>query len=293
MNRINPKLVLCLGVLGVSFSAIFVKFSNAPSLIIATYRLMWTTLILVPISLKKSLPELKSLKKKELLLALAAGILFAFHFIFWFESLKHTTIASSTVLVDTDVIFAALGYCLIMHGTIPKKGVLAIIITVIGGAVTALAGGLGDGASLYGNMLALIAAVLIAGYTLIGKFMRQKNISTTAFTLISYPTCFITLLIIDFITGTPVTGYGVREVLIGLALAVFCNLLGHSLVSWTLKYLTPGFVSAVKLCEPIFATILGIFLFKEIPNMIQIIGAVIIILGVCIYSSVENANATE
>lgn len=290
MNKINPKLLLLFGVLGVSVSAIFVRFSNAPSLITATYRLAWTVAILAPLSLKKSLPEIKTLKKKEILMGILGGILFALHFALWFESLKHTTIASSTVLVDTDVIFAAIGFCLFMKGKIPKKGVIAIIITVCGGIITALSGGTDGSSSLFGNMLALSAAVLIAGYTLVGRYMRSRNISTTSFTLISYTACLITLITMDFITGTPIVGYGIREVLIGLGLAVFCNLLGHSIVSWSLKYLTPGYVSAVKLCEPVFATILGIFFFGEIPNLAQIGGAAIIICGVYIYSGVENAN---
>ena len=292
LSKINPKLLLFLGVVGVSLSAIFVKYSSAPSLVTATYRLAWTVAILIPLSLKKSLPEIKRFTKEEVFAAIAAGILFALHFTLWFESLKHTTIASSTVLVDTDVIFAAIGFCIFMHGRIPKKGIIAIGVTVCGGVITALAGG-GEGtSSFFGNMLALSAAVLIAGYTLIGRYARSRNISTTAYTLITYSSCLVTLLILDFATGTPITGYGIKEVLIGLGLAVFCNLLGHSIVSWSLKYLTPAYVSAVKLCEPVFSTILGVLIFREIPNAMQVLGAAIIIGGVYVYSAVENA-ATE
>lgn len=292
LSKINPKLLLFLGVVGVSLSAIFVKYSSAPSLVTATYRLAWTVAILIPLSLKKSLPEIKRFTKKEVFASIAAGILFALHFTLWFESLKHTTIASSTVLVDTDVIFAAIGFCIFMHGRIPKKGIIAIGVTVCGGVITALAGG-GEGtSSFFGNMLALSAAVLIAGYTLIGRYARSRNISTTAYTLITYSSCLVTLLILDFATGTPITGYGIKEILIGLGLAVFCNLLGHSIVSWSLKYLTPAYVSAVKLGEPVFSTILGVLIFREIPNAMQVLGAAIIIGGVYVYSAVENV-ATE
>ena len=288
MNKINPKILLFFGVLGVSVSSILVRFSDAPSLITATYRMAWTVTILIPISLRKNLPELKRLEKKDILTGILAGILFALHFTIWFESLKHTSITSSTVLVDTDVIFASIGFCLIMHGRIPKKGIAAICLAILGSVITALSAQSDKSSSLYGNILALAAAVLIAGYTLSGRFVRSRNVSTSAFTLISYPVCLITLLIMDLATGTPVVGYGSKEILIGLGLAVFCNLLGHSIVSWSLKYLTPGYVSAVKLCEPVFATILGIFCFSEIPDIIQIIGAAVIIAGVYIYSTVEN-----
>lgn len=290
MSRANPKLILFLGVLGISISAILVRMSNAPSLVLATYRMMWTVFILVPFSLKKALPEIKCIQKKDAAIAILAGIFFALHFTFWFESLKFTTIACSTVLVDTDVIFASVGFCLFMHGTIPKKGIIAIVITILGSVLTALSGGINSEGSFYGNMLALIAAVLIAAFTLIGKYMRSRNITTSAFTLIAYPTCLVTLLILDFSTGTPIIGYEIKELFIGLGMAVFCTLLGHSVLNWTLKFLSPGYVSAVKLCEPIFATILGMIIFKEIPSVIQVIGAIIIISGVYLYSSVENAD---
>ena len=97
---------------------------------------------------------------------------------------------------------------------------------------------------------------------------------------------------LDVYKRQPITGYGIIEILIGLGLAVFCNLLGHSIVSWSLKYLTPAYVSAVKLCEPVFSTILGVLIFREIPNAMQVLGAAIIIGGVYVYSAVENA-ATE
>ncbi len=291
MNKVNVKLILLLGVLGVSLSAILIKYSAAPSLVTATYRMFWTVVILVPLSLKKTMPELRTLKKKELRMCILAGVFFAFHFMFWFESLKHSSIASATFLVDTDVIFAALGFCIIMHGTIPKKGILAITITICGGILIVFAGENSGNSSLYGNILAICAAVLIASYTLSGRFIRIRNISTTAFTLVAYTSCLATLLALDFATGTPIWGYGIRELLIGLGLAVFCNLLGHSIVSWSLKYLTPGYVSAVKLCEPVFSTVLGIFCFREIPNLLQIIAAAVILAGVYLYSTVENAES--
>lgn len=293
MKKANPKLILILGVLGISISAILVRMSDAPSLVLATYRMMWTVILLIPFSLKNTLPELKMIKKKDAVVSVLAGIFFALHFTLWFESLKHTTIACSTVLVDTDVIFAAIGYCILMHGSIPKKGMLAITITICGSVLTALSGGSNAEASLYGNTLALIAAVLIAGFTLTGKYIRNKGISTSAFTLIAYPVCLVTLLILDFATGTPVAGYKLKELLIGLGMAVFCTLLGHSILNWTLKYLSPGYVSAVKLCEPVFATVLGMIIFKEIPSVLQVIGAIIIISGIYIYSTVENSEQKQ
>lgn len=85
--KINPYLVLTLGVLSVSASAIFVKLCTAPSGIIAFYRLFFTVIFMLPLFLKKQhMREMRLITKKDWLFSAVAGILLAFHFILWFES---------------------------------------------------------------------------------------------------------------------------------------------------------------------------------------------------------------
>ena len=83
---------------------------------------------------------------------------------------------------------------------------------------------------------------------------------------------------------TPLVGYGGREWLIGLGLAVLCTLMGHSLFSWCLKYLSPAYVSAAKLCEPVFSGALAVPLFGEIPAPLQLLGAVLVLGAVLLYT---------
>ena len=70
--------------------------------------------------------------------------------------------------------------------------------------------------------------------------------------------------------------------------AVFSTILGHSIFSWCLKYFSPSFVSASKLLEPVVAGILAFFVFEEIPNPLQFLGAILVLLGVYWYSQLEN-----
>ena len=100
------------GVLGVSASAILVRFSQAPSGVTAAYRLGWTVLLLLPVVLLRCRAELRRVTARDLVLCGASGVLLALHFLTWFESLKRTSVASSTVLVSTEVIFTALGFAL-------------------------------------------------------------------------------------------------------------------------------------------------------------------------------------
>ena len=290
MSRLtaDPRLVLFLGVLGASFSSIFVRWSAAPSLVTATGRLGWTVLLLLPAVLRKHRAELLAATKRDLLMCALSGVCLAAHFSTWFESLKWTSIASSTVLVSTEVIFSALGFALFLHGRIPRLGVAAIALAFAGSAVLALSDAGGSGA-LAGDLLAVLAAVAVAVYTLIGQVQRARQ-STTVYTFLTYLSCLLVLLALDAATGTPVLGWGLRETAVGLLLAVFCTLLGHSLFSWSLKWLSPAYVSAAKLCEPIFASVLGLLLFGEGIGPLQGIGAIAVLAGVLLYTTAEGRH---
>ena len=85
-------------------------------------------------------------------------------------------------------------------------------------------------------------------------------------------------------------GFGINPLIVGLGLAVFSTILGHSILSWCLKYFSPAFISAAKLCEPVVAAILAGFLFGEIPTSLQLFGGALILGGVYIYSRIERTQ---
>lgn len=283
-NRI-PKIILFAGVFSCSLSSAFVKMMTTPSSVTATYRLGMAVLLLTPYVFlnKKTRDEVLSLSMKDLIWSALAGVFFAFHLFVWFESLNHTSVASSTVLCNTEVIFAAFGYIFFFGKRLKKGEFLAIGVALTGSVIIAMADQGGDHGGLYGDFLALMAAILMAAYTLIGTRQRD-HISTTAYTYVLYIASFITLIGVDVVTGTPILGYEAKNWILALCLAIFCNLMGHSVYSWALKYLKPTYVSTAKLAGPVFATINAIYLFGEIPGVIQIFGTVVVIAGVALYA---------
>lgn len=142
---------------------------------------------------------------------------------------------------------------------------------------------------LAGDGLALAAAVFSAVYTLIGREAR-KHMSTTVYTYIVYVFCALALCISTAVSGLSFTGYGAASVVVGLLLAVFSTLLGHSIFSWCLKFLSPSFVSASKLCEPVVAAVFAAILFAEIPAILAVAGGFVTIGGVLLYSREQRAQ---
>ena len=287
----HPMIMIVVGVLGISVSSIFVKFSAAPSAVTAAWRLLWTVLMLTPVVVGKApvRRELLQTPKKLVLLSILSGLFLAIHFVLWFESLQHTCVASSTTIVCTEVIWVCLGFCIFLKGRITWKAVAAIGVTLLGSVLIALSDS-GSGGQLYGDILALLAAIAVAVYTLIGRVVREKC-STTVYTYLVYSACAAVLVLTCIAQSQNLFGYGWSAVIVGALLAVFSTILGHSIFSWCLKYFSPAFVSASKLCEPVVAAVLAGFLFGELPGWLQIAGGILILGGVLWYSRLEAKDA--
>lgn len=275
-------LIILLGVAGVSLSAVFARLSTAPSMVLVFYRVGLAALLLLPWVLVKHRAELRSLPRREALLSLFSGIFLGIHFAVYFQSLRYTSVAAAVVLVDAEVFFVALAMILVFRQKLPKLAWVAILLTFIGSVVVAMTDtGVGSNV-LLGNLLALLGALLMAVYTLIGSYCRRR-LSTTMYTFLAYGAAAVVMLTLCGIQSIPVTGYGVRNFLFGLGLAVFCTLLGHSLFSWGLKYLPAAFIATVKLLEPVFAAVWGYTLFGELPTLPLILGGAVIIFGIALY----------
>ncbi len=284
----HPMVLIVIGVLGISLSSILVRYSRAPSAVTAAWRLLWTVVLLMPVVLGRTgtRRELLGAPRKLAVLSALSGVFLAIHFLLWFESLKHTTVASSTTIVSTEVIWVCLGYCLFLKGRLSRRAAAAIAVTLAGSVLIAWSDS-DRGTQLYGDILALLAAVAVAVYTLIGRVVRAR-LSTAVYTCLVYSACALALVLTCAVQGVRLLHYGPGPLLVGLGLALFSTILGHSIFSWCLKYFSPAFVSASKLCEPVAAAILAAFLFGEIPAPPQVAGGALILGGVLYYSRLER-----
>ena len=288
----NPIIMIFIGVMGIGMSAIFVKFSTAPSPVTAAWRLLCTALLMTPVVLGKSSirKQFIAVSKKDWALSILSGLFLALHFVLWFESLNHTSVASSTTLVCTEVIWVSLGWCIFMKGKLSWKAALTIGVTFLGSVCIALADASQGQAHLYGDLLSLASAIAVAVYMLLGRTVQQR-LSTGVYTYIVYCACAAALLAICGIYRYDLFAYSWVTPAVGLALAVFSTILGHTVFSWCMRYFSPAFVSASKLCEPVVAAALAIPLFGEYPNWMQIIGAVVILAGVWYYARLEAGKS--
>lgn len=62
----HPMIMIAVGIMGISLSAIFVRYSQAPSVVTAAYRLLWTVALMAPVVFfKPRRKELFSTDKRQ------------------------------------------------------------------------------------------------------------------------------------------------------------------------------------------------------------------------------------
>ncbi|HHV71885.1 MAG TPA: DMT family transporter [Clostridia bacterium] len=281
--KINPLLAVGFAVVCVSFSSIFVRFATAPALVIAAYRMLFSFLILLPFTLILKRKELFKVRKKDLKLALLSGLFLALHFITWIKSLDYTSVASSTVLVTTEPVFVAFGSYFLFKEKLSKRAALGGILAFIGSITI----GLGDfkvgGIALIGDILALAGAVFVSGYMLCGRELRQR-LDLLTYTFLVYGSSTLILFLFCFVFKTSLYPYPTGDYLAFLGLALVCTIFGHTIFNWALRYVQATIVSMSILFEPVGSTILAAFLLREYPTFPQVIGGLIIIVGLSVFT---------
>jgi len=279
---------IALGIVAVSFGAIFARLANEASpFAVAAWRLTIAALVLAPIALSRGE---RTLDRRTAIWSIVSGVALAIHFVLWISSLEQTTVASSVLFMSTHPIFVGLGSILFLRERLSRILVAGIILAVVGGALI----GFGDfrfgGLALRGDLLALGGGLMAAIYFLIGRRVR-RTVSLPEYAALSYGTAAGLVLLLCLVTRTPVVGYAPSTYVYLVLLAIVPQLIGHSTINWALRRLSASRVSVFVLGEPVGSTLLAMGIFREIPGGLNLLGAAIILVG--IYLSLRSEEAPD
>jgi drug/metabolite transporter (DMT)-like permease len=258
----NPYLALIIGTMAVSTGAIFARLADAPSLVIAAYRVGIASLILAPVTWWKARDEIVTLSKRDLKLAVLSGFFLALHFATWISSLEYTSVANSVVLVNTNPLWVGLLTPLIAKEKVKRAALL------------------GDGLALAGSLCAAV-------YLLLGRNLRRK-LSLLPYIFICYGSAAVILWVIVLSLGLPISGFSTGTVAAFWGMALIAQIIGHSTYNWALKWLSAGLIAVSLLGEPIGSTILAYILFDEGLTVYKIVGGGIILSAIYIAASSES-----
>jgi drug/metabolite transporter (DMT)-like permease len=296
-SRLKINLVLGLGLVAMSFAAIFIRLSRNASLssdatfgvLIAAGRILVAALIATPIGIPTLVLEHNCLEprafQKAVRLSVFAGIALAGHFTFWIVSLGLTSIAASTAIVTSNPLWLSLYAWLVLKQKPSQLVIVGLLVTFAGGVLIGIGDATNTGAfqnPILGDGLALLGAFAGAAYYLLGRNAQHLGLSLRTYAGIAYGTAAIVLVPMPAIFGIQYFQYPLETYLWILLLGLIPQLIGHTSINWAVKYLNPAVVASVVLLEPIGSAIGAIFLFKEIPSITVILGGLILLAGVLI-----------
>ena len=274
-------LALLVGVISVSFAAIFIRLAEAPPLVIAAYRLTIASLVLIPLTYKKTMLSFKQLSGRDSLLLLLGSFSLALHFGLWITSLSYTSIASSVILVTCHPAFVAVISYFLWHEVLDRLTIGGMVIAFVG-IILINYGGFSFGSqAILGNVLALVAGFAMGGYLIIGGQLRTR-IEILPYLTIIYAGTAVILLLATAGFGHQFTGYSGMTYLMMVLLAVVPQLIGHSSFNLAVRLIPVTFVSVAILGEPVGATLLGYFILHEVPTASELIGGILILAGIFI-----------
>lgn len=284
---LQAYLVIAVGVLAVSLASILIKLAQAegiPSPLVAASRLTIASLVLAPITFTRYQNEIRHLQRNHLMLAVISGLFLAIHFATWVKSFEYTSVLVGVVLVNTNPLWSALLEIIFLRARLGRWIILGLTVGICGSVIVALpsSGSLEFKANA-GSILALIGAVAVAVYFVIGRTLRAK-LSLIPYIWLVYTCAAIFLIGLVLITGILVTGYSLKGYILLVATALIPQLIGHSSLNFALRYFPASYVGIAAQLEPVLSAIVAFLLFTEIPTGIQIIGSSIILAGVILAS---------
>jgi drug/metabolite transporter (DMT)-like permease len=270
-----------LGALVIAFSAILVKLADVSPATAAFFRCFYALPalgVLAWIERTRYGPR----ARRDRLLALGAGVLFAADLICWHYSIKAVGAGLATVLGNIQVVLVALIAWAVL-GERPGARVLASIPVVFGGVVL-ISGVVGSGAygedPALGVVYGVITAITYAGFILVlresGSDLQQPAGPLFDATVSAAFFSALAGIAIGDIDWTP----GLESQAWLLLLALSSQVLGWLLISVSLPRLPAAITSVVLMLQPATTVMLGVVLLGEEPSAVQLSGVVVVLAGV-------------
>ena len=273
-NRIYPLLII--GLFAISTSPVIAKLlPYVPATVIAFWRMaiasgvLWFYTSFFPYS---------PISPKNSRLVYLAGASLAMHFIFWFGALKLTSIANTTVLGIVAPAFTLLIEKLVYGKEINALSTISLMIIFIG-CIIVQGSDLGNftGVGL-GNIMAIVSAVFLGIVFLIGSRVRQ-NTGVLPYTKNLFTVSAIVLLFCSLLLDNSIVNYSIENYFWLFMLGMVPTLIGHTIFSYSIKFVSPTIIASIPLGEPIIASILAFILFNERIYSNVVIGGVVIGIG--------------
>lgn len=268
--------LLTLVIIGIGTSGPVIALSTMPILTLIFWRNLGGFFLVLPWALR-DLDWRDPKIKQGLRYSFFSGVALALHFIGFFIAMRFTSVATGTALTALQPLFATY-FVKRLGGEIPRRAWMGMALAFLGVLIITGVDLQISTRAFIGDLAALFCAALAATYVVLGAKARD-SVSTPTYTSIAYLTCALISLLFALVTDSELFNFSTREWLLLVALIAGAQILGHTILNFTLKSLSPAIVSLVVFFEVPVSALLAFWWLDQLPPIGTVPGLLLILAG--------------
>ncbi len=296
-NPLHILLVLAILLVAATFAPLFVRraqLEGIPTPLIVWLRLALSAAAITPFVLRREAAALRQLRRRELLLSLAAGFWLVCNLLLFFAALEYTGILVTSVLRRTTPLWTALPEVFLLGAIFPRRLWWGIAITMLGGALVALSGGEGTAglagggqalgqlsASQWGALLALGGAACGAFYYVLGRYLNA-HMPMLTYSWLAFAWGGLISGVLLLFWRIPLGGYSLAGYGWALSVVIIAQLVGHLAINWSVGKLHATTMSLVMQLSVVTSGLLAWLWLAELPLPGEVLGSAVVLGGVAL-----------
>jgi drug/metabolite transporter (DMT)-like permease len=195
-----------------------------------------------------------------------------------FTSFRETSIVNATLIpaLQPALILLVAGR---LFGERRTRTELAFAALALAGAVVVVLGASSEGASLYGDMLAVGNLVLFTVYFLLSKHHRDQDVHTWSWIASVFLVAAVCVTPWCLATSHDLGGMVGIDWLWLVLLVLGPGVVGHGLMTWAHAHLDVTLTSLLSLGNPVISTIGAWAIFSQALSVSQVAGAIVVLVA--------------
>ena len=253
-----------------------------PSLVIILFRTWLVSLGLLPVVWKYYQRELMELTASQILLCAFAGLWLVFNLFSLFFALENTSVLVTSVLRRTTPLWIVIPEIILLGVSFTRRFQLSLFLTFIGVLFITLGSltGIESGANpLLGAALACFGAISLGIYLIIGRKL-SASMPSLVFSFIVFAWAALISSFIIWSMRLPILGYTAGAYVGTVLITIVAQILGHIVINAGLKYFSATAMSIILQIGVVSSAIMAFFILGETPTFIQVIGSMLVIMGI-------------
>jgi drug/metabolite transporter (DMT)-like permease len=274
-------LLLFLGVLACSTSAVFIRASTTDPLVLTALRLAIAFIFLLPVFLSQMRRHPGSFTREHLRRTHAPAVVLALHLILWTLGARQTAVAQATLIVNLVPIALPFFLYWLAREKINRTEVAGTVLSIAGLLILSAKDALKGGGNFTGDAVCFASMLLFGLYLALGRRNRDFP-SIWLYVIPVYGQAALVCLVVALPRIHTFDAGSAREWSIMAGLAAVPTVCGHSLLNAAMRRIRGQIVSLCNVSQFVFAGFMGYLLFGEVPRALFYAASAIVVAGVAI-----------